>query len=61
MATTPVTDVIDNLTIEDVRAELLRTAGRDIVLRSLLRGLLARERERQENQRAAAIEAANER
>jgi hypothetical protein len=60
MATTAITDVIDQLTIEDVRAELLKTAGRDIVLRSLLRGLLQREHDRQEDARAAAIETANE-
>ena len=38
-------------------AELLKLAERDIVMRALLRGKLAIERERQQERRAAQIEA----
>jgi hypothetical protein len=55
MSATPISDVIDNLTIDQIRAELLRTNERDIVPRSLLRGLLAREREGREGGRRSHL------
>lgn len=59
MATATISDVIDNLTIAEIRAELLRCDERNIVLRYLLRGLLAREREREQERLAEAVEAAS--
>jgi hypothetical protein len=51
-------DMLNDLepSIERVRAELQRTAERDIVLRRLLRGLLDARFEREEDVRAAKIE-----